>query len=108
MYGDKPYAVDELAKAMMDNIKELHLFFPVFWPLLFWETEEHNKAHPEMKIAKSAFGAQAQGILDSVAEREAEARPTLGSLLKTITKNPSILSLYMPGVGLWNMVRGKL
>ena len=108
VYGDKPYAVEELAKSIMENIKELHLFFPVFWPLLFWETEEHNRAHPEMKIAKSSFGKQAQRILDSVASREAEARPTLGSLLRTITKNPSILSLYMPGVGLWNMVRGKL
>ena len=108
VYGDKPYAVEELAKSIMENIKELHLFFPVFWPLLFWETEEHNRAHPEMKISKSSFGKQAQRILDSVASREAEARPTLGSLLRTITKNPSILSLYMPGVGLWNMVRGKL
>lgn len=108
VYGNKPYAVEELARAIVENIKELHLFFPVFWPLLFWETEEHNKAHPEMKIAKSAFATQAQGILDSVVEREAEARPTLASLWKTVTKNPSILSLYMPGVGLWNMVRGKL
>ena len=108
VYGGKPYAVEELARFMIENLRELHLFFPVFWPLLFWETEEHNKANPEIKIAKSAFGSQAQGILDSVVEREAEARPTLGSLLKTLTKNPAILSLYLPGVGLWNMMRGKL
>ena len=108
VYGGKPYAVEELARVMLENLRELHLFLPVFWPLLFWETEEHNKANPEMKIAKTAFGSRAQEILDSVVERESEARPTLGSLLKALTKNPAVLSLYLPGVGLWNMLRGKL
>ncbi|MBT6177223.1 MAG: hypothetical protein HOI23_08230 [Deltaproteobacteria bacterium] len=107
-YGEKPFDVEELGRAMLDNVKELHLFFPVFWPLLFWETEQHNREHPEMQIAKSGFAHQAQAILDTVAAREAEARPTLGSLIKTITESPSILSLYFPGVGLWKMLRGEL
>lgn len=106
-YGEKPFDLEELAKAMLDNVRELHLFFPVFWPLLFWETEHHNESHPEMKMAKSGFARQAQAILDSVVAREAEARPTLRSLLKTITDSPEILSLYLPGVGLWKMVRGR-
>ncbi len=107
-YGEKPFDVEELAKAMLENIKELHLFFPVFWPLLFWETEHHNREYPEMQIAKSGFAHQAQAILDSVVAREAEAKPTLVSLIKTITESPSILSLYFPGVGLWKMMRGVL
>jgi hypothetical protein len=106
-YGEKPFDLEELAKAMLDNVRELHLFFPVFWPLLFWETEHHNESHPEMKMAKSGFARQAQAILDSVVAREAEARPTLRSLLKTITDSPEILSLYLPGVGLWKMARGR-
>ena len=61
-----------------------------------------------MQIAKSGFAHQAQAILDSVVAREAEARPTLGSLMKTITESPSVLSLYFPGVGLWKMMRGAL
>jgi len=107
-FGEKPFDLEELAKAMMDNLHELHLFFPVFWPLLFWETEHHNRDHPEMKIGKSGFAQQAQSILDAVVAREAEARPTLRSLVKTITETPSILNLYFPGIGLWKMARGQL
>lgn len=107
-YGEKPFDVEELARSMIDNAKELHLFLPVFWPLLFWETEYHNRQNPELKIGKSGSASQAQAILESVVKREAEARPTLGSLLKTITDSPSILSLYFPGFGLWKMARGNL
>ena len=107
-YGEKPFDLEELAKAMLENLRELHLFFPVFWPLLFWETEHHNRNYPEMKIARSGFARNAQAILDSVVSREAHARPTLGSLVRTMTESPSILSLYFPGVGLWKMARGRL
>jgi 1-acyl-sn-glycerol-3-phosphate acyltransferase len=107
-YGDKPFDVEELAQAMVANLRELHLFFPMFWPLLFWETEHHNQAHPEMKVAKAGFAKEAQAILDSVVEKEAGLQPTLRSLLKTVVAAPSILSLYLPGLGLWKMARGKL
>jgi len=107
-FGEKPFDLEELARAMLDNLRELHLFFPMFWPLLFWETEHHNQLHPEMKIGKSGFAREAQAILDSVVARESQARPTLRSLLKTIADAPSILSLYTPGLGLWKMAKGKL
>ena len=107
-YGEKPFDLEELARAMLENIQELHLFFPVFWPLLFWETEHHNRSYPEMKIARSGFARNAQAILDSVVAREVHARPTLRTLIKTMTDSPSILSLYFPGVGLWKMARGRL
>ena len=107
-YGDKPFDLEELAQAMLENLKELHLFFPVFWPLLFWETEHHNEMHPEVKIGKSGFAKEAQAILDSVVERESSMKPTWRSMLKTVVNTPSLLNLYAPGVGLWKMARGRL
>ena len=107
-YGDKPFDLEELGHAMLENLKELHLFFPVFWPLLFWETEHHNEMHPEVKIGKSGFAKEAQAILDSVVEREDAMKPTWRSMLKTVVNAPSILNLYTPGVGLWKMARGRL
>ena len=108
VYGDKPFDIEELARTILDNLPELHLFVPIFWPLLFWETEKHNAENPSVQIAKSAFAEHAQTILDHVAAREADSRPTFGSLLKTLAKKPSILSLYTPGLGLLNMARGWL
>jgi len=107
-YGDKPFDLEELAQVMLENLKELHLFFPVFWPLLFWETEHHNEMHPEVKIGKSGFAKEAQAILDSVVERESSMKPTWRSMLKTVVKTPSLLNLYAPGLGLWKMARGRL
>ncbi len=108
VYGDKPFDIEELARTILENLTELHLFVPIFWPLLFWETEKHNANNPSVQIAKSAFAEHAQTILDHVAAREADSRPTFGSLLKTLAKKPSILSLYTPGLGLLNMARGWL
>jgi len=107
-YGAKPFDLEELAQAMIENLKELHLFFPMFWPLLFWETEHHNEAHPEVKIGKSGFAKEAQAILDAVVERESSMKPTWRSMLKTVVSSPSILNLYAPGLGLWKMAKGRL
>ena len=99
---------EELARFMIENLRELHLFFPVFWPLLFWETEEHNKANPEIKNRE--VGVWVAGSRNSRLRRRTRSRSQTNTRfpLKTLTKNPAILSLYLPGVGLWNMMRGKL
>jgi 1-acyl-sn-glycerol-3-phosphate acyltransferase len=107
-YGSKPFDLGELFKTILKDIPTAAVYMPVFWPILFWETDLHNQSNQKKLLKGTDFRAEAQETIDQVALEECKSTPTLGSLWHTIKRKPQLLKLYIPGVGLWNLARGKI
>jgi 1-acyl-sn-glycerol-3-phosphate acyltransferase len=107
-YGDKPFDVLDFVKTTKREFKNAAIYMPFLWPLIFWENEFHNQAHQQTLLEGTDFKEQAQETIDNVYQLEEESRPSLRSLWDTLKRKPSLMTFYVPGLGLLKMAQGDI
>ncbi|MEH0156301.1 glycerol acyltransferase [Limibacter armeniacum] len=108
-YGKKPYDLWELMRVTLSNASKIMHFIPLVWPILF---REHERQYTSLRDRMDNMGILPKDDADrirkmqEVHEARGEQEVTVLSVVDTVLKNPEILLLYTPVVGLISMFRG--